>query len=906
MLLSFFDILLILLVVLALIVFVPVLRRLIITNQILKIFRKMLPQISQTEREALDAGTVWWDGDLFSGKPDWNKLLAYPKPQLSEEERAFIDGPVERLCEMLDEWQITHDLKDLPPEIWQYIKDNGFFGLIIPKEYGGYGFSALAHSEVVMKIGSRSGTAAVTVMVPNSLGPAELLLHYGTDEQKNYYLPRLAKGQEVPCFGLTSPEAGSDAGAIPDFGIVCKGEFEGKQDVLGMRVTWEKRYITLGPVATILGLAFKLYDPEHLLGQEEDLGITLALIPTDTPGLNIGRRHLPLNAAFQNGPNSGEDVFIPMEWIIGGREGVGQGWTMLMNCLAAGRSISLPATGTGGAKLAARTSGAYGRVRVQFNTPIGYFEGIEEALARIGGHTYMMDAARVMTAGAVDLGEKPSVISAIVKYHLTERARQAINDAMDIHGGKGICIGPRNYLGRSYQHIPVSITVEGANILTRSMIIFGQGAIRCHPYILQEVTAANDSDKKRASKTFDAALVGHVLFSMRNTFNCLLYGLFGRFLKGSIPENSHADTTVYYQQLTRLSINFAFLADIAMMFLGGALKRKERLSARLGDILSLMYLCSATLKRFEDDGRPETDLPLLHWSMKDAVYHIQQAFDEILNNFPGNRFFVWLLRKWIFPLGKPYLPPTDELGHEIARLMLEPGEVRDRLTSGIFVPSLPGDPMADLEEALKCAIECAPLESKVRKAVKSGQVTAQGEKQITQAYHLNVITAAEADLLKKMRSLRSRVIKVDDFSPDFDYEPLDLSGYAAPVAATESITESSFEPDSAAVAEPEDTDSNENAAIAAIERSKLFESGQLSEIASSDVFADEESAKPSKTADTETPHVYAEVERHAAGASDSAQQEIESDAAGTQNNAAEENQQRSEGSPEHTQTNQVK
>ncbi|SER11686.1 acyl-CoA dehydrogenase [Nitrosomonas sp. Nm51] len=861
---SLFFVFISLLAVATLILFVPWLRRLIISNQFLKIFRKMLPPISQTEQEALDAGTVWWDGDLFSGKPDWNKLLAYPKPQLSDEEQAFLDGPVEQLCDMLDEWQITHDLKDLPPDIWQFIKDNGFFGLIIPKKYGGRGFSALAHSEIVMKIGSRSGTAAVTVMVPNSLGPAELLLHYGTDEQKNHYLPRLAQGLEVPCFGLTSPDAGSDAGSIPDYAIVCKDEFNGRQDVLGMRVTWEKRYITLGPVATILGLAFKLYDPDHLLGDQESLGITLALIPTDTPGLHIGRRHLPLDAAFQNGPNWGENVFIPMEWIIGGQNGVGQGWRMLMNCLAAGRSISLPATSTGSAKLAARTSGAYGRVRVQFNLPIGYFEGIEEALARIGGNTYMMDAARIMTAGAVDLGEKPSVISAIVKYHLTERARQAIDDAMDIHGGKGICIGPRNYLGRTYQHMPVSITVEGANILTRSMIIFGQGAIRCHPYILQEINAVHDTDKKRASVAFDSALVGHILFSVRNTVNCLVYGLFGKYIKSSIPDNCNSEIARYYQQLTRFAVNFAFLADITMMKLGGALKRKERLSARLGDIFSLLYLCSATLKRFEDDGRPQADLPLLHWSVQDAIYRIQQIFDEFLSNFPGNQVFVWLLRKWIFPLGKPYLPPTDKLGHEISQMMLEPNEARDRLTAGIYLPTASGEPLADLEDAMTCAIESAPLEAKVRNAVKSGKITAQqAEKQITQAYHLNVITVTEADRLHKMRDLRSRVIKVDDFSQDFSYvapgtlnriepkPPTSSTTAAATAASATDVSEQSNEPG-------EETRSSQTCTN--IEQSTLFESGQLSEIASSDLFAHEKPASEQNKDSSQPTALNAETE----------------------------------------------
>jgi acyl-CoA dehydrogenase len=770
MLLFLFYVLLLLTAVIGVILAVPVIRRFLVSNQILKIFRTMLPQISQTEQEALDAGTVWWEGDLFGGKPDWKKLLAYPKPQLTVEEQAFLDGPVEQLCAMLDEWKITHELQDLPPEVWQFIKKKGFFGLIIPKQYGGYGFSALAHSEVVMKIGSRSGTAAVTVMVPNSLGPAELLLHYGTDKQKEYYLPRLARGLEVPCFALTSPDAGSDAGAMPDFGVVCRGEYEGKQDVLGMRVTWEKRYITLGPVATILGLAFKLHDPDRLLGGKEDLGITLALIPTHTPGVNIGRRHYPLNGVFQNGPNSGKEVFIPMEWVIGGQEGVGQGWRMLMNCLAAGRSISLPATSVGAAKLAARTSGAYSRVRTQFKTPIGYFEGIEEALARIGGNTYMMDAARVMTAGAVDLGEKPSVTSAIVKYHLTERGRQAVNDAMDIHGGKGICIGPRNYLGRIYQQIPVSITVEGANILTRNMIVFGQGAIRCHPYLLKEINAMHDNNPDRASLAFDEALIGHVKFTIRNTANSLVYALFGNHIKDNAPANCLPETAGYYRQLARFSASFACTADIGLMVLGGSLKRKERLSARLGDILSMLYLCSSVLKRFEDDGRPSSDLPLLHWSMQDAIYRMQQAFDEFLTNFPGHFTVVWLLRALVFPLGKRCKPPADSLAHEIAQLMMKPGTVRDRLTAGIFVPVADDEPLAYLEQALQCAIECSAVEAKLREATKLRQLTAKGDEKIAQALQLKVITAAEADLLNKLKELRSRVIEVDDFPSDFGSE----------------------------------------------------------------------------------------------------------------------------------------
>src|SRR6266571_3826805 len=482
-------------IVVAAILNFPILRRKIITARVLAIYRRILPDMSQTEKEAIDAGTVWWDGDLFSGKPDWDKLLATPAPRLSAEEQAFLDGPVEELCAMCDDWEITHERYDLPPRVWQFIKDKGFLGMIIPRKFGGMGFSALAHSAVVTKLSSRSNAAAVTVMVPNSLGPAELLLHYGTDAQKNHYLPRLAKGLEIPCFALTSPEAGSDAASIPDYGIVCKGTWQGKE-MLGMRVTWDKRYITLGPVATLLGLAFRLYDPEKLISEKEDLGITCALVPTHTPGVNIGRRHLPLNAVFQNGPNSGKDVFMPLDWIIGGPEYAGKGWMMLMACLAAGRSISLPTSSVGGAKALTRFTGAYARVRSQFKTPIGKLEGVEEALGRIAAHCYMMDATRIMTAGAVDLGEKPAVLSAIAKYHLTERGRQVAIDAMDIAGGKGICMGPSNFLGAAYMQLPVSITVEGANILTRSLIIFGQGAIRCHPYVLKEMAAAHEPDAR--------------------------------------------------------------------------------------------------------------------------------------------------------------------------------------------------------------------------------------------------------------------------------------------------------------------------------------------------------------------------------------------------------------------------
>ncbi len=761
-----FLVVLILLIVAGVALFaVPFLRINIVSSLVLRIFRKLLPQISQTEQEALDAGTVWWEGALFSGKPDWNQLLAYPKPELTPEEKAFLNGPVEQLCAMLDEWHITHERHDLPPHVWQFIRENRFFSLIIPKEYGGLGFSALAHSEVVMKISSRSNTAAVTVMVPNSLGPAELLLHYGTEEQKDHYLPRLANGSEIPCFALTGPDAGSDAGSIPDTGIVCRGVFDGQPDVLGIRINWEKRYITLGPVATLLGLAFRLYDPDGLLGNEKEIGITLALIPTSTLGIQIGRRHYPLNGVFQNGPNSGKDVFIPMDWVIGGQDKVGQGWRMLMNSLSVGRSISLPATSVGAAKLSAWSSGAYGRVRVQFKLPIGYFEGVEEALARIAGNTYMMDAARVMTAGAVDLGEKPSVISAIVKYHLTERSRQIINDAMDIHGGKGICLGPSNYLARTYQQTPVGITVEGANILTRNMIIFGQGAIRAHPFTLREIDAAWDQDKKRGLRAFDEALTGHIVFTFRNAFHSLIYGFSTRLVK-DIPQNVTHETVNYYRQLTRFSAAFALLTDIAMLKLGGALKRRERLSARLGDILSMMYLCSATLKRFEDDGRPAADLPLLHWSVQDALYRTQQAFHEFLLNFPVSRITRGLLRFIIFPRGMRCLPPADSLSHEVARLILTPGEVRDRLTAGIYLPEQDNEPLALLKKALACTIDCEPIEARLRQAVKDKAITPHEHEQINQALAQGIITSKEAASLEQMKTLRRRVIMVDDFPAD--------------------------------------------------------------------------------------------------------------------------------------------
>ena len=740
-------------------------RRKFFSDPVLAIFRRILPDMTQTEKDAIDAGTVWWDADLFSGKPDWNKLLTIPAPRLTAEEQAFLDGPVEEACAMTNDWEITHERYDLPPKLWQYIKDKGFLGMIIPKKYGGLGFSALAHSAVVMKLSTRSNALAVTVMVPNSLGPGELLLHYGTEEQKNHYLPRLAKGQEVPCFALTSPEAGSDAASIPDYGVVCKGMYQGKE-VLGMRVTWDKRYITLGPVATLLGLAFRLYDPEKLLGDKEDLGITCALVPTNHPGVNIGRRHLPLNAVFQNGPNSGKDVFMPIDWIIGGKDYAGKGWMMLMGCLAAGRSISLPTSSVGGAKALSRITGAYARVRSQFKTPIGKLEGVEEALGRIAANTYMMDATRIMTAGAVDLGEKPAVISAIAKYHMTERARRIVNDAMDIHGGKGICLGPNNWVGRGYQVIPVGITVEGANILTRTLIIFGQGAIRCHPYVLREMRAAKEMQGEAASIEFDDAFTSHIGHTMSNGVRAFVHGITSSRL-GQTPRGAAPETMHYYRFTSRLAAAFAFLADVSMLAMGGALKRKEKISGRLGDVLSMLYLVSATLRHYEDQGRQKADLPMIRWVVRDLLYNAQEAIDGILSNFPV-KSVARLLRWSIFPLGMSFRPPLDARNRESAQILLEPGATRDRLTAGCYLAKGESDPTAVVEAAFLATIACEPIDEKLRKTVKKGKLVARpGVELGLIAKEQQLITPEEYTQWARKEILRKQVIKVDDFPQDF-------------------------------------------------------------------------------------------------------------------------------------------
>jgi acyl-CoA dehydrogenase len=734
----------------------------LLTRPFMKKYLKLLPAMSSTEREALDAGTVWWDGELFTGGPNWQKLMSAKPPVLTPAEQAFLDGPCEELCAMLDDWDITHRRADLPAEVWDFIKSRGFFAMIIPRRYGGLEFSAYAHSCVLIKIASRSATASSTIAVPNSLGPAELLLHYGTEAQKNHYLPRLARGDDVPCFALTGPRAGSDAASIPDTGIVCKGQWAGRETI-GLRLNFSKRYITLAPIATVIGLAFRLYDPEHLMGEKVDLGITCALIPRDTSGVTIGRRHFPLNIPFQNGPIQGHDVFVPLDAIIGGFATAGQGWRMLVEQLSVGRCISLPSNATGGAQAAVFASGAYARIRRQFNTPIGSFEGIEQVLARMAARTYIIDAARSVTAGAIDGGEKPSVPSAMLKYHATEIGRMIANDAMDIHGGKGIMLGPNNYLGRGYQIVPVAITVEGANILTRNLIIFGQGAVRCHPFVLKEMNAAKNANREAGVREFDAAIVGHVGFAISNAVRSLVLGLTSaRFTR--VPDTGA--TRRYFQHVNRYSASFALATDVAMLALGGYLKKKETLSARLGDVLSSMYLASMVLKHHENQGRQQDDLPLIEWACRSLLYQAQEQLHLFLRNFP-NRPLALFMRLCIFPRGLAYSPPSDRLGHAIGDLVMNPSATRDRLSAHIYKTAAADNPLGKLQAALLLSAAAEPLEKRIRvDGVKTGRVTALDlPGQIAQASSLGIITESEAALLRDYDAKVQHIINVDDFAP---------------------------------------------------------------------------------------------------------------------------------------------
>jgi len=737
------------------------LRRRLISRRFLRLYKRMLPPMSRTEREALEAGTVWWDGELFTGGPDWNKLLSAKAPALTAEEQAFIDGPCEELCRMIDDWDITHRRADLPPEVFDFIKKKGFWAMIIPKKYGGLEFSAYAHSCVVVKIASRSSTVASTVVVPNSLGPAELLLHYGTEEQKHQLLPRLARGEEIPCFGLTGPRVGSDASSLPDTGVVCKGMYQGRE-VTGIRLNFSKRYITLAPIATIIGLAFRLFDPERLLGGEQtDHGITVALVPRNAPGITIGRRHFPLNGPFQNGPILGRDVFVPLDAVIGGPKMAGQGWRMLVEQLSVGRCISLPSIATGGGKGALYSTAAYARIRRQFNMPIGRFEGVEAVIARMAARAYIMDAARSVTTGAIDGGEKPSVPSGILKYHTTEMGRQIANDAMDVQGGKGIMLGPKNYLGRGYQMIPVSITVEGANILTRSLIIFGQGAVRCHPWVPREMSAAQDPDRARGVRDFDRALFGHIGFTTSNAVRSFFTAItLSRIVRAPVQ----GPTRRYYEHINRFSASFAFAADVAMLSLGGYLKKKENLSARLGDVLSSLYLASMVLKHYENQGRPPADLPLVEYACRLLLYQAQEQLHSFLRNFPI-RWLAALMRLIIFPRGLTYSAPSDRLNPQISELVINPGEARERLCHYVYRTLEPTNHLGLVQEAMELAIAAEPLEKRIRvEGIKTGRVAALDlPGQIREALAAGIITEAEGAQLREYDRKVMAIIDVDDF-----------------------------------------------------------------------------------------------------------------------------------------------
>lgn len=735
----------------------PAVRKTVLTGPLFAMVKKMMPPISETEKAAIDAGSVWWDAEIFSGNPDWQTLFAVPKQELTDQEKAFLEGQTETLCKMVCDWEVTHELNDLPQNVWDYILENKFFALNASRDYGGLGFSAYAQSCILQKLASRSGALAVTVMVPNSLGPAELLYHYGTQEQKNQYLPRLNEGKEIPCFGLTNPWAGSDAGGMTDFGIVCEREQDG-QTQIGFKITWEKRYITLGPVATLLGLAFKAYDPDGLLGDKEDLGITCVLIPTDTDGVNIGDRHNPLNSSFQNGPNSGDEVFVPIDWVIGGRDRIGQGWRMLMESLSAGRGISLPAAAAGGATLSVRMSGAYCAIREQFGLPIGKFEGVAEALARIGGLTYLLNGGRRLMTAGLAAGEKPAVMSAIVKQQCTDLSRIVINDAMDVHGGKGICMGPNNYLARMYQQIPIGITVEGANILTRSLIIFGQGSMRCHPYLLQEINAVTSDNEEQGKIDFDLAMRDHIVYMMSNKMRSFALGL----SRGKLSKVDCSDAVkTQVQRINHLSASFSFLADCSLLLLGGELKRKEMLSGRFADVLSNLYLASASIKQFQENGEDEEEKVLLDWSCGYALYQAQQALDAILRNYPVP-ILGHLLRVVIFPSGRYLRSPSDKLSQAVAELLQTPSELRDRITANIYIGE-DDDATKTVELAFDLAINTLELRKRLRKQGDEPAYNQSYEKWLDELVNAEKISQDEYGDLIQYRKMVRRVIDVDQF-----------------------------------------------------------------------------------------------------------------------------------------------
>ena len=746
--------------ILLLILRVPRLRRWVISDRLFKLIQNkhLLPQISDTEKAAIDAGNVWIEGEFFSGRPNFQRILSEPFPTLTADQQAFLNGPVEKVCEMATDWEIFQR-KDLPPDVWAYLKEARFFGMMIPSEYGGLGFSNTAYSAVMSKLASRSFTHTATVGVTNSLGPAKLLLHYGTPAQKNYYLPRLASGEEIPCFSLTEAKAGSDAASLTSSGVV----FE-KEGDLFLRLNWKKRYTTLGAISTLIGLAVRLRDPENLLGKGEDVGITCVLVPTDSPGVMVGHRHDPMGVPFYNSPMAGQDVVVPISQIIGGAEQAGEGWKMLMQSLAAGRGVSFPATCTGVAKLTARVTGAYSTIRHQFGLPIGRFEGVEEPLARIGGLTYVMEAARLYTCGAVDKGEQPAVVSAIAKYQFTELSRKIITDGMDIMGGAGISRGPRNLLANIYAATPIPITVEGANILTRSLIIFGQGAIRCHPYVYEEITALTQTD----FASFDRTIWAHIGFSTGNLFRSLALSLTrGRWVQTPLPK----ETARYAQKISWASAWFALLTDYALLTYGGTLKRQENITGRFADILSWLYLGSATLQRFEKDGRPEADLPFVQWGMEWAIAQIQQGFDGLLNNLTLPLAGSLLRASFrLNPLGHP---PSDRLSQQVAQLIQHP-DIREHITEGIYIPKDPEQALGRLENAYRLTYQAMPVFKQLKAAIKSGQLPANladgsTEALIEAGLRAGLITGTDSDIAYAAEVARTDAIQVDSFTLE-DYQ----------------------------------------------------------------------------------------------------------------------------------------
>lgn len=756
------------LILISLIVLIEPLRMALITKPAYKTLANAMPTMSTTEREALDAGTSWWEKELFMGAPDWKKFDAYPFPTLSLEEQSFLDNEVQQLCRMLNEWEIHHHLKDLPPEVWTFIKDKGFLGLIIPKEYGGKQFSSFAQSRIMSKIASRSLTTAVSCMVPNSLGPGELLLHYGTQEQKDRYLPGLAKGEEIPCFGLTSPEAGSDAGAIPDTGVVCYGQFEGKE-VLGLNMNFSKRWITLAPIATVVGLAFKLYDPEGLLGDKikTEYGITCALLPADHDGVEVGARHNP-GSPFMNGTVDGKDVFIPLDWIIGGVKNAGNGWRMLMECLAVGRGISLPALSTAAGEMSYLTVGAFAKVRQQFKISVGKFEGVQEATSDIASDTYMLEAFRYMVTCGLNQGGKPAVMTAMAKYYATETMRKVVNHGMDVVGGRAIQMGPRNFLALSYQAIPVSITVEGANILSRSLMIFGQGSMRCHPYLFEELQLLQAEDKDNALKTFNDMLFKHLGYTFNRTARSFAYG----YIWGPSDASEKSDdfSRPYYKTINRLSANFALTADMCLGLLAGDIKRKEMLSGRLADIHSNLFIATSILKFYEHGQRTEAEQTHAQLALEKALFNAQEAFFGLYDNFPI-KIASGLIKFICFPFGRPLAKPSDKLKLQAGELIMQENAFRDQLKEHVYYNTDANDITGRMESTFLMSLEVDELWTRFKKAESKGQFEGLTfEEHIRSALSQNFITTEESEKLTTYNIKRFDSMLTDIFDTTLNNE----------------------------------------------------------------------------------------------------------------------------------------